>query len=160
QPPENRFLRMIRARGISCRRSNATVLLSNQIFVSKILRSAIAPFFTDTLVQKLRKCLRQTVPQGLGHDRVVIVVVALELSAKLLHPKTGTHRKRANIIPWHRYLAGLTLRRDEIRQTMIELALTLFHLLPQKMERGQNLHATLIAVKLDIIPDGIGREEA
>src|ERR1035438_9922495 len=43
---------------------------------------------------------------------------------------------------------------------MVELVSGFVHLLAQEMERGQDLRARVVGVKLDIVAHGIGGEEA
>ena len=52
------------------------------------------------------------------------------------------------------------LRGDVIRQAVVGLVLGLLHLLAQEMERGQHAGPGFIGVELDIVADGVGREEA
>ena len=59
---------------------------------------AVTPFLAGPLVQILGKCLREPICQGLGHDRVVIIVVALEFPAQLFDAETGANSERPQVI--------------------------------------------------------------
>ena len=63
------------------------------------------------LVQHLGKRLRQPVSERLAHDRVVVVVIALELLDQRLKPDARCNREGPQVIS-HARLA----RRDVIRQ--------------------------------------------
>src|SRR5437588_4524708 len=52
------------------------------------------------------------------------------------------------------------LRRDKIRQAMVELPRRFLHLLAQEKERRQFLGACFISVEDDIISNGMGRPQS
>ena len=64
----------------------------------QVLGLAVAPVLASALVQVFGEGLGQTVGQRLGHDRVVIIVVLLELLAKFLGAEAGAHRKGAEVV--------------------------------------------------------------
>ena len=47
--------------------------------IAEALVAAVAPFLAGLLVQHLGQSLGEPVGEGLGHDGVVVVVIALEL---------------------------------------------------------------------------------
>ena len=79
---------MVGTSGVSRGRPNAAIFFADQIVIAKIFRFAVAPFFTDTLVQALSERFSQPVCKGLGHDRVVVVMIFLEPAAEFVHAKS------------------------------------------------------------------------
>ena len=59
---------------------------------------AVTPLLPDPLVKKFREGLGQTVGKRFRHDRVVVVVVAVELGAQLIQSKAGRDGKRSDIV--------------------------------------------------------------
>src|SRR5207244_4325628 len=59
---------------------------------------------------------------------------------------------------WSRQAGGLG--RDEIGQGLIELALRLWRLLAERMQRRQDLRPRFVPVQLDVVLDAVGRKEA
>ena len=86
---------MIGRRRISRRWPNAAIFFADQIVIAKIFRFAVAPFFTDTLVQALSERFSQPVCKGLGHDRVVVVMIFVELFGQFVAAQAGSHGKRS-----------------------------------------------------------------
>ena len=67
--------------------------------VREPLVAAVAPVAAGPLVQHLGERLGQAVGQGLGHDRVVVVVVAPRTRAtSSLDADAGRHRERAEVV--------------------------------------------------------------
>ena len=123
---------MVGAGGVAGRRTDPAVLLADQIFAGQFFAFAKPPRFARALVQIFGKGFGQTIGQCFGHDRVVIVMVPLELLAKFLDAKSRADGKGTEII----FQAGAR-GCDEIRKRVIELAVSFFDLLPQKMKFGQ-----------------------
>ncbi len=97
-------------------------------------------------MQIFSKRFRQSIGQRLGHDRVVIVVLGLELLCQLVRANPRRDCESAKIIA-----APRILRRDEIRQAIIGLSGRLLHLLPQKMEARDHFRPRLIAIDFDVV---------
>src|SRR5206468_11770784 len=121
---------MIRAGRIAGRRTDPAISLADQVFGAERLPFAVAPLLARPLVQQLGEGLRQPVSQRLRHDRVVVVVLLLKTRADRFHTNAARDRERADVI-----LEARGLRRDEIRQRVIELAVRLWRLLTECMER-------------------------
>ena len=75
---------MVGACRIARRGTNSAVGLVDQFFIRQLLVLAKAPIAAGLLVQEFREGFRQAVGQGLGHDRVVIVMLLVELAAQLI----------------------------------------------------------------------------
>ena len=86
-------------------------------------------------MQIFRERLRQPIGQRFRQDRVVIVMLCLELFRQFIRADSGRDGKTAQIISES---SGL-LRRDEVGQAMVRLPGRLLHLLPQKMKGRDHL---------------------
>ena len=144
---------MVRTSGIASGGTNAAITFVDQVIQGQPFVAPIAPILPGPAVQKLGEGLRQAIRQGLGHDGIIIIVVALESRANLFQAKTRADRECPQVI------RALALGRDIVRQAVIELVGWFAHLLPQEMERGQDTAAGLVGVEHDIIPARIGGEE-
>ena len=80
QLEERALLGVIGLGRIAGRRADAAVFFVDQLFVRELLARAIAPVAAGLRVQLLGERLGQPVGERLGHDRVVIVVLAVELA--------------------------------------------------------------------------------
>ena len=67
-------------------RADAAVFFLDQVVVRKLLVAAVAPGLADFGVQIFGKCFGQAVGEGFRQDRVVIVVLAVELLASSSAP--------------------------------------------------------------------------
>src|SRR6476661_4212508 len=119
---------MVRTGRISGRRPNPPILFSDQIFVSQLLQPAVSPLLPDSFVEVFGERLGQTVCQRLGHDRIVIVVILIEPTAKLVQSQPCRDGKSPDMVRSSR-----RLRRNVIGQRQIGLALWFSSLLPQRM---------------------------
>ena len=106
-------------------------------------------------MQVFGKGFRQAIGQGFGHDRIVVVMIALEALAEILDSKACAHRKCAQEI-----LQSWIDRSDEIGKWMIELARIFLHLLAKEMKGREHARAAGVGVELNVIADCISREEA
>src|SRR5205809_1076104 len=109
QLPERPLLGVVGAGRIAGGGADAAVLFADQILGGQLLQLAEAPFLARALVQVLGKGLRQAIRQSLGHNRVVIVVIALKLLAERLDAESRRHGKSADVIP--KRASSLSLRR-------------------------------------------------
>ena len=98
QTPERALLGVIRARRVTCGRSDATILLLNKVRVAQALRTTITPFIAHAFVQAFGESLSQAIGEGLRHDRVVVVVLGLEPVAQLLQADAAGYRERTDMI--------------------------------------------------------------
>ena len=80
QVPERRLLGVIGAGRVAGGRADAPVLLGDQVVVGELLVPAVAPVAADAAGGAFGERLGQAVGEGLDHDRVVVVVVGLELA--------------------------------------------------------------------------------
>ncbi len=78
QPPEGSLLGVIGAGGVAGRRTDAAVLLLDELLLGEILAMAVAPDVAHHLVQVLGEGLGEPIGQRLGHDGVVVVVLRRE----------------------------------------------------------------------------------
>ena len=165
------LLRVIGTRRIAGGGANPAVFLSNQIFRAQVLAAAESPLFADAFVQILGKRFRQPVGQRLGHDRVVIVMIGFEFFHQFVEAVAAGDGEGAEVISVSmcprrlagscartRRDAGGTFRRNEIGQAPIGRAVRLFDLLPQEMERRQDLRARFVRVKFHVVPHSVCRE--
>ena len=110
--PERLLFGVVWARGITWRRTDAAVLLRDQVFVRRLLVPGVSPpFGARAQVQSFRGCLGKPIRQRLEQDRGVIVVGRGESLEMRLDADTGGHREPADVIR----NSGLD-RCDEIRQ--------------------------------------------
>ena len=103
--------------------------LVDEFRVAELLRAAVAPLIPHALVQALGKGFGQPIGEGLGHDRVVVVVLGAEAVAQFLQADAAGHREGANVIGQ----PGL-FRRDEIGERPARLAAFAVGLLAKEME--------------------------
>ena len=103
----------------------------------------------------------QAIRESLGHDRIVIVMVALKVLAKGFQAKAGAYGEGSEVIrdpARNRGVAGASWG-HVIRQAVIELAARFVHLLAQETEGGGDAGARVVRVDFDIVTHGIGGEE-
>ena len=75
---------MVRTGRISGRRTNPSILFSDQILVRQLLQLCRTPLLSDSFMEVFGERLGQPVCQRLGHDRIVIVMILIEPAAKLI----------------------------------------------------------------------------
>src|SRR4051794_24008079 len=92
------FLAVIRTRGIPVGRTDAAILLRDQVVVRQALLVAIAPILTSLRVEVFRERLGESIGQRLHHDRVVVVVIAFEAPREIVGTEAGRHREHSEII--------------------------------------------------------------
>jgi hypothetical protein len=105
-------------------------------------------------VQQFGEGLSQAVGQRLGHDRVVIIVIAVEPRAKLFQADAGRDGEAAYVID-----PPALARRYEVGQGLIVLAGAFLALLAQRVEYGQNARTLFVRVNFDVVACRIGRPE-
>src|SRR5262249_31641603 len=110
--------------------------LPYQIFMGQALATAVAPFLTRPFVQPFRKSFGQPVCERFRHDGVVIVMVFFDLRTEFLKSSTGGHCEGTNVIRDSR-----RVRRNEVRESQLELALRFADLLPEGMKCRNRLSA-------------------
>ncbi len=107
QLKQRAFFGVIRAGRVAGRRANTAIFLFNQRLIIQRLIGGIAPVLAaHTLVQVLGKGLRQTVGQGLDHNRVIVIVLSFVLVSQLIGTYTSGNRKGANIISGTKLFGG------------------------------------------------------
>ena len=121
---------MVRACRIARRWANAAIALANQVFVVECFISRVAPVIGSDLSSRICEGLSESIHQGLEHDRLVIVVVGLELGELRIGADTGRHGECPQPV-------GRTavLVRNEIRQAKIGAFIGLDGLLPEEVQR-------------------------
>ena len=140
---------------IARRRANAAVLLVDQVLVAEPLFGSIAPVLAGDLVQSFGEGFGQPVGQGLGHDRVVIVVVGFELAHQFRHAMPGGDGERAQVV-----VPAAFQRGDEVGQGVIVLHPLALPLLAQGVEVRQRCLPALVRVEHDVVAQRLGRPEA
>src|SRR5688500_11562239 len=104
QLPENLLFRVVRASWVAGSRTNAAVTFADQVLVAQIFRLPVSQIFPCLLVETLGERFRQTVGNRFGHDRAVVIMVALEFLADFLSPLPGRDREYAEVILQSRFL--------------------------------------------------------
>ena len=155
QAEQGFLLGVVRAGRVAGSRANAAVLLLDQRFVVQVFVAGITPvLFTHLLVQPFGTSLGQAVGQGLDHDRAVVVALVLIGLGHFLGTDAGGGDETTDII-------GDTtgLRRDEVGQRPVGLAVRLDGLLAQVVQGGQCL--AVVAIDFDVVIGHlVGRPEA
>ena len=80
------------------RGTDAAILFTDQILTRQRLSFAIPPRLARLLMEIFGKGLGQAVGQGFGHNRIVVIMVALELLTQEIHPDSRRHGKGTNMI--------------------------------------------------------------
>src|SRR5215831_830622 len=146
QIKERSLLCVIGLRRIAWRWTDAAITFFDQILDLQIFTPPVAPLFARPFVQQFG--------EGLGHNRVVIVVIALEPRAKLFQADACGYGEAADVVD-----PPILARRDEVGQRLIVLARAFFALLAQRVEDSQNARTILVGVDLDVVADRVGRPE-
>ena len=92
-------------------RPDALVFLVDQVVDRQSFVAAVSPVFAGLLVKHFGQALGEPVGQCLAHDRVVIVVIALELLDERFQLEPGRDGERTEVVGD----AGLA-RGDVVRQ--------------------------------------------
>ena len=157
QIEQRSLLRVIRARGITRRWSDAAIFFAQKIDIRQVFLAPKTPRDPRLFVQVLSKRFRQPVRQRLGQNRVIIIVLGRKLFCQFIRA-VNRYRESAKIILRLR-IADCGLRSNVIRQAMIELSGRLLHLLTQEMEGREFLASPFIDIEIDIVTKGVGRPE-
>ena len=129
QAPEVALLGMVGRAGIARGRPDALVFLFDQVVDRQSFVAAVAPVFAGLLVQHFGQAFGEPVGQCLAHDRVVIVVIALELLDQRLELEPGRDGERPQVVGD----AGLA-RGDVVGQRSERRLAVALPLLPQRGE--------------------------
>ena len=105
-------------------------------------------------MQRFGGRFREPIGERLQQDVVVVVMRCLEALEMRFDTDAGGDREGADVI----HLARV-LRRDEIRQRIVWLPRGLGFLLAQVVQSVQHARARDVAVHLDLLVDGVAREE-
>ena len=98
QIEQNSLLGVVGACWIAGGGTDAAIFFVNQIVRGEIFLGAVAPIDAGLLVQIFGKGFGQAVGQGLGHDRVVIVVIFLEVGGEFVAADAGGDGEGAEVI--------------------------------------------------------------
>ena len=98
QTPECALLRVVRASRIACGRPDPAIFLLDEIRVAQTFITAVTPFASHPLVQAFGESFRQAIGEGLGHDRVVVVVLGPEPVAQFLQTDPAGYCERTDVI--------------------------------------------------------------
>ena len=146
---------MIGTSRIAGGRADAAIPLVNQGRVVQIFVRRVAPdLATDALVQTFCKGLGQPVCQSFGQDRVVVILVRLELPYQFIETVSGGDGKGAEVV-WTTTVRGS----HEIGKTAIGPTFRLAGLLAKEVKDRQDSLALLIPVKFHVVAAGVGRKE-
>src|SRR5262249_20907822 len=141
--------------GIAGGWADAAVFFVDEIVAGEIFGAAVAPVGTSLPVKKFGEGFGQSVGEGLGHDRVVVVVIAVELFGEFVAAEAGGDGEGAEIV-----LATGVGGGDEVGQgEEIGLAFAL-PLLAEEVEAGEFVGARLVGVESDVAVEGGGGPEA
>jgi diadenylate cyclase len=155
QTPERTLLRVIRARRIARSRPDPAILFVNEIFLAQTFIAAVTPFAPHALVQVFSERFSQPVFEGFRHDGVVVVMLGPEPIAQLFQPDPAGHGESSDVVG-----QACLSRRDEVGERTTGIIAFPVRLLAQKVEPLKRVPAGGICIKLDIILQSIGREEA
>src|SRR3954469_5342923 len=108
------LLAVIRTGGVAVRRTNAAILLRNQLLIRQALAVAVSPVLARLRMEVLRERFGQSIGECLDHDRVVIVEIPFELPYQIVGAKTGRYCKHAKVVRNTALARG-----DEVRQRSI-----------------------------------------
>ena len=152
---ERVFLRMVGLGGVAGGRADAAVLLVDQIVVTELLFNTIAPIVAGYLVKTLGEGFRQPVGQGLGHNRMVVVVVSFEAGGQFARADAGGHCESAQIVRSAGIEGGNIV--GEGAEVVLPLSLPL---LAKGVKAGEFDTAVGIAVDEDVVSNGSRRPES
>ena len=132
QTEDRAFLAVLGTGRIAGRRADAAIGLVDQRVVVERLVAAVAPeFLAHALVQALGEGFGESVGQRLQQDRVVIVVIGLEVRDVRVDADACGDRERADPV-----LLAAVLRRDEVGQAEIGAVDGFVDLLAEEVEGG------------------------
>src|SRR5262249_48241608 len=97
QSPDSSLHSVIRASRVSRSRSNATILLVNELFGAQMFIASVSPFAPYALMQVFSECFRQAIREGFGHDGVVIVVLGAESVAQFRQSDAAGYRESPDV---------------------------------------------------------------
>ncbi len=98
QLPQNPFLRVVGAGGITGRRADSPIPLADQILACKVFGFAVAPVRARALVQTFGESLRQPVGERLAHDGIVIIMILFKALRQFIRAVAGRDGECAQII--------------------------------------------------------------
>src|SRR5262245_24897740 len=127
-------------------RADAAVFFVDQVFIGEFLVAAEAPGAASFGVQVLGECLGQTIGEGFGHDRVVVVVLAVEVFGEFVAAEAGGDREGADVI-----LAAAIGGGNEIGERVESGLAFAFPLLPQGVEAAAFFAARFVSVNDDVV---------
>eukprot|EP00053_Salpingoeca_punica_P018065 m.175524 g.175524 ORF g.175524 m.175524 type:complete len:1311 (+) comp17350_c0_seq2:4566-8498(+) len=158
QRPHGQLLRVVGLRRVAGRRADAGVLDLQQILGVELLVLAVSPVdLAHFLVEELGEGLGQTVGEGLGHDRAVVVVALLKGRTHLRAANAAGHGKNAEVVANARACRGDKVRQAHVRLRVVEL----LRLLAETKEAGLRRRARLVRVEEDVVlVDRVGGEDA
>ena len=89
---------MVGLGGVARRGTDATIFLLDQFFLRQLFFLAVTPFPANALMQKLGECLSEAIRQGLGHDRVVVIMLSFKAANQLISAVSRGDREDAQVI--------------------------------------------------------------
>ena len=145
---------MVRTRRVSEGRTDAAVSFGDQILAREPLVAAVSPIASRAGVERLRRRFCQPVGQRLHHDRVVVVVIALERRDEIVGAEAGGHRKGADNVH-----DTAVPRRHEIGQRAVRLPVGNLFLLPQHVESNELTRGARF-IQHDVVAVAVRRPES
>src|SRR5579859_2531075 len=106
-------------------------------------------------MQAFGKSFGQTVCDGLGHDRVVVVVFGPEAVAQLLEADAAGNRESSDIVGKPGLPGG-----DKVAERPARLVTFPIRLLAEEVKALEHLFACGAGIQLDVIAHSVGGEEA
>jgi hypothetical protein len=86
QTPDRAFLRVVRTCRVARCRSDPTILFLDQVLAAQVFFTTVTPLLANPLMQAFGKGFRQAVGDGLGHDRVIVVILSPDRSQSSFRP--------------------------------------------------------------------------
>ena len=155
QAPDRALLGVVRAGGVAGGGTDAAILFLDELGRAEIFVAAVAPLVADALVQAFGEGFGEAVGEGLGHDGVVVVVVGRKRSQSSLRPMPLVTAKAPM---WSGRPVSLgAMKSASERQGSLPSRLACWR---RKWKRSSAVCARAVGVELDVVADGVGREEA
>ena len=126
---------------------------ANHIVERQVLALAVAPVLAHLRVQVLGGRLGQPIGQRLDHDRVVVVLIALELPGQRVGADAGRDGEHAEVVG-----DAALARRDEVGERQIRPLVGDDLLLPQHREPRQLASPRVVGEDDDVV--AVGRSRA